>query len=68
MSDSQKLMDAVKCRCSAGTWTLRVEGGDLRTAGWSVYACPDCAPLRAEIIRREYPDVAVHPLPDRSES
>lgn len=64
MSARERLMNAVRCRCdSHGSWTVRVTGGSLDAAHWSVYGCDECAPLRTEIIRREFPDVEVVPLP-----
>ncbi len=58
-------LDAIKCaRCDESGWTVRVTGGDLDGAHTSTLACDLCAPSRLAIIRRQWPDAAVHPLPE----
>lgn len=44
------------------SYTCRVQGGDIKTDGISVYACEACKSIKRDLIKRVYSDVAVHAL------
>lgn len=68
--DIHRALDEVRCdTCEDGGWNVRVTAhgptGEPTDVTFSQYACDGCAEMVLAIVRREYPEAAVFPLPKR---